>query len=156
MTQTQKKTHSTLIFSPDVDDEVLGCFAFLGPQTWVLYGGVEDRPTIPKAMRIKELTDSANHLGFSWTLLENTVNQYDASMLIEPMEQLIDQHRPDTVLLPEPSYNQDHRAFYDAGLVATRPHDTHWLEPEVLVYEQHHLASFPTGAGYCIRADRYR
>ncbi|MFT4729580.1 MAG: hypothetical protein ACI9UN_004098 [Granulosicoccus sp.] len=54
MTQTQKKTHSTLIFSPDVDDEVLGCFAFLGPQTWVLYGGVEDRPTIPKAMRIKE------------------------------------------------------------------------------------------------------
>lgn len=143
MTQNFEKTHSTLIFSPHVDDEVLGCFAFLGPQTWVLYGGVEERPTIPRATRIKELTDAANHLGFRWTLLENTVNQYDASALIGPMEQLIDRHRPNTVLLPEPSYNQDHRAFYDAGLVATRPHDTHWLVPEVLVYEQPHSVIWP-------------
>ena len=138
MNGTAQNDVSTLIFSPHVDDEVLGCFAFLHPQSHVLYGGVEERPTIPCSQRLAELEESAAHLGFGWTLLENTVNHYAAADLISPMETLIDQYHPHTVLLPEPSYNQDHRAFYDAGLVATRPHDTHGLVPEVLVYEQPH------------------
>jgi LmbE family N-acetylglucosaminyl deacetylase len=133
----------TLIFSPHVDDEVLGCFAYLNRRTHVLYGGVEERPTIPRNQRLAELEDSAAHLGFSWTLLENPVNQYIAATLIAPMEALITQYQPKTVLLPEPSYNQDHRAFYDAGLVATRPHDTLPLVPEVLLYEQPHSVLWP-------------
>ncbi len=133
----------TLIFSPHVDDEVLGCFAFLNEHCHVLYGGVEDRPLIPRAQRLEELADSAQHLGFSWTLLENPVNQFDAASLISPMEGLITQYKPHTVLLPEPSYNQDHRAFYDAAMVACRPHDTLPLVPEVLIFEQPHSVMWP-------------
>jgi len=134
---------STLIFSPHVDDEVLGCFAFLGAGSHVLYGGVEERPTIQRSTRLDELNASAEYLNFSWTLLDNCVNQYITADLIAPMEAMIDEYQPQTVLIPEPSYNQDHRAFYDAGLVATRPHDTHWLVPEVLVYEQPHSRIWP-------------
>lgn len=136
-------TIDTLIFSPHVDDEVLGCFCFLNSRTHVLYGGVEERTNIPRSVRLDELRESASNLGFSWTLLEQTVNAYAAPELIGPMEVAIQQYNPHTVLIPEPSYNQDHRAFYDAGLVATRPHDSLWLVPEVLVYEQPHSILWP-------------
>ena len=143
MDNTVNTVIETLIFSPHVDDEVLGCFAFLNEHCHVLYGGVEERPNIPSAQRLEELADSARHLEFSWTLLENPVNQFDAASLIGPMEALITQYKPRTVLFPEPSYNQDHRAFYDAAMVACRPHDTLPLVPEVLIYEQPHSVMWP-------------
>ena len=42
------------------------------------------------------------------------------------------------VLIPYPSYNQDHRAVYDAALVALRHHDTNHFVKKVLVFEQPH------------------
>jgi LmbE family N-acetylglucosaminyl deacetylase len=143
MTDVTEHGIDTLIFSPHVDDEVLGCFSFLNERSHVLYGGVEERPSIPRSQRLAELEDSATHLGFRWTLLDSPVNHYVAAALIAPMEALILQYKPHTVLLPEPSYNQDHRAFYDAALVATRPHDTLPLVPEVLIYEQPHSVMWP-------------
>lgn len=131
-------TIDTLIFSPHIDDEVLGCFSWLKPSTLVLIAGVEDRPDIPKTMRIAELTAASERLGFLWQLLENTVNQYQSNQLIASFEAAINKHRPLRVLIPEPSYNQDHRAVYDASIVATRPHDTNWLVKEVLIFEQPH------------------
>ena len=128
----------TLIFSPHIDDEVLGCYSWLQPGTLVVIAGVEDRPDIPKTTRVAELTASSERLGFSWQLLDNTVNQYQSSQLIAPYETAINQHKPRRVLIPEPSYNQDHRAVYDASIVATRPHDTNWFVSEVLVFEQPH------------------
>lgn len=133
----------TLILSPHVDDEVLGCFSFLGENTYVLYFGVEDRPTIPKQTRLQELGNVSFDLGFQWKILENTVNHYHPSELITPVEAAINQLRPNTVLLPEPSYNQDHRAVYEAGLIATRPHDTNWFVKNVLVFEQPHSVMWP-------------
>ncbi len=128
----------TLVFSPHIDDEVLGCYCWLKPGTLVLVAGVEDRPDIPKTMRIAELTAASERLGFTWQLLENTVNQYQSSQLIPPFEAAINKHKPQRVLLPEPSYNQDHRAVYDASIVASRPHDTNWFVKEVLIFEQPH------------------
>lgn len=132
-----------LIFSPHIDDEALGCFSFLTPDTHVLYCGVEDRPGMPGQMRIKELERSSAQLGFSWELLDNVVNHYQATDLIAPMEAMINTHRPDTVLIPEPSYNQDHRSVYDAGIIATRPHDSNWFVSNVLIFEQPHSVMWP-------------
>ena len=142
---TKTRQGKNLLFSPHVDDEVLGCFAFLTADTHILYCGVEDRPGIPRDVRIKELEHSSARLGFSWELLDNEVNHYQADALIEPMETLINQYQPDTVLIPEPSYNQDHRSVYDAAIVATRPHDSNWLVPNVLIYEQPHSVMWPHG-----------
>lgn len=133
----------TIIFSPHLDDEVLGCFSWLRFGTHVIYGGVEERPLISKDTRIQELRCAADQLGFSWELLENCVNQYSSPSLIAPMERALNLHQPSTVLIPEPSYNQDHRAFYDAALVATRPHDRNWQVPQVLIFEQPHSVIWP-------------
>lgn len=128
--------HNTLIFSPHIDDEVLGCFSFLGPNCFVLHFGAEDRPYVSRIERIQELERAANMLGFRWDVLDNPVNHYRMQNLILTMELTINQLKPSTVLMPEPSYNQDHRAVYDAGIVATRPHDTNWFVPNVLIFEQ--------------------
>jgi N-acetylglucosamine malate deacetylase 1 len=40
------------------------------------------------------------------------------------------------VLIPQPSYNQDHRAVHDAAITALRPHDRNPFVREVLVFEQ--------------------
>lgn len=137
------KEFSTVIFSPHIDDEVLGCFSFLNEDTHVLFAGVESRINIPIETRIKELEASAGALGFSYTVLENTVNSYVANELIQPFEDAITQHEPNTVLFPIPSYNQDHRAVYDAALVATRPHDTLWRVNRVMAFEQPHSEIWP-------------
>ena len=123
-----------VIFAPHVDDEVLGCFAFLKPGTEVVYGGIEDRPSA--AIRKAELDASASALGFSHRNLGQPVNHFQAVELIHRFEDVINELRPRTVLIPEPSYNQDHRAFYDAAVVATRPHDSNWRVDQVMVFEQ--------------------
>lgn len=151
------KDIETLIFSPHIDDEVLGCYCWLNPSTHVVYVGVEERPTIPKSVRVEELEASSRLLGFSWQLLDNTVNQYQCNDLIHAFETAIDQCKPQRVLIPEPSYNQDHRAVYDAAIVATRPHDTNWFTKEVLIFEQPHSLIWPHSQqpdpGYFVEID---
>jgi LmbE family N-acetylglucosaminyl deacetylase len=128
----------TLVLSPHIDDEVLGCFSFLGPDTFVLHFGAEDRPTVSRRGRVLELERAAGALGFPWEVLDHPVNNYRMQDLITPIEQAIQRLEPRTVLVPEPSYNQDHRAVHDAALVATRPHDINWFVPNVLLFEQPH------------------
>ncbi|AKJ31878.1 PIG-L deacetylase family protein [Caldimonas brevitalea] len=137
--------HSVLIFSPHADDEVLGCFAFLSPRAHVVYFGVEDRPEVSRAQRLEEVSRSAAKSGFQWEALNHTVNAYRAHELITPMERLIERHRPHTVLLPQPSYNQDHRAVHDAAITALRPHDKNWFVRQVLVFEQPDSTLWPHG-----------
>ena len=43
------------------------------------------------------------------------------------------------VFIPYPSYNQDHKAVYEASLIALRPHDINFFVKKVLVYEQPHV-----------------
>ena len=133
----------TLILSPHIDDEVLGCFSFLISGTFVLFGGVESRPGNPSSERIEELNASKQALGFDVEILDNTVNAYVANELIAVFESTIQRLRPCTVLFPVPSYNQDHRAFNDAALVATRPHDTLHRVNRVLSFEQPHSQLWP-------------
>jgi LmbE family N-acetylglucosaminyl deacetylase len=125
-----------LILAPHIDDEVLGCFSFMNRDTFVCYLGVEDRPYISAKGRIKELQKSAGKYKFNWKVHDNPVNRFSVSDLISIMEDHINQIRPECVLVPHYSYNQDHRAVYDAAMVALRPHDKNWFVKKVLIYEQ--------------------
>lgn len=129
-------TKKNLIIAPHADDEVLGCFTFLKPQTHVLYVGIESRPNMPRSLRIEEIEKSAEKSGFTWNALDYTVNSYSVSPLIAVFEGIINELKPETVLIPQPSYNQDHRAVYDAATTALRPHDLNWFVPEVYIFEQ--------------------
>ena len=127
-----------LILAPHADDEVLGCYSFLGPDTFVLYFGIEDRPYVSRQQRIQEIRAAAQRQGFVWKALEFEVNEYRTTELISIIEETIQRLKPALVLSPQPSYNQDHRAVYDAAMVATRPHDENWFVDAVLLYEQPH------------------
>jgi LmbE family N-acetylglucosaminyl deacetylase len=126
----------TLIFAPHADDEVLGCFSFLKPETHIIYIGIEDRSYVSRTQRLKEIENSAKKSGFSWDALNNKVNGFNSSELISVLEEYINSIKPKTVLIPQPSYNQDHRAVYDAAVTALRPHDKNWFVNDVLIFEQ--------------------
>src|SRR3990172_8869023 len=121
-----------LIISPHIDDEILGCFSVLDKDTFVLYCGVEDRSYVSKEERVKELELVREHTHFKYKILGNLVNSYKAQDLISAFEQTINEHKPEFVFIPYPSYNQDHRAVYSAALVALRPHDTNHFVKKVL------------------------
>jgi LmbE family N-acetylglucosaminyl deacetylase len=63
--------------------------------------------------------------------------------MITQIEDQINEHKPDRVFIPQYSYNQDHRAVYDAAMVALRHHDVNWFVKKVFIYEQPHTLSWP-------------
>jgi len=140
-----REATSVLIFSPHADDEVLGCFSFLSPSCRVVYLGIEDRANMSRDERILEVNESAAKSGFQWEALNHPVNAYRVPDLIPDLERIIRECEPDTVLLPQPSYNQDHRAVYDAAITALRPHDQNWYVRNVLVFEQPDSLLWPHG-----------
>jgi len=132
-----------LVIAPHVDDEVLGCGGILDRRFHVHYCGVEEFRIVDRETRLREASSCAELLGFSFTVGENTVNEYRVSDLISPFEDLINLHRPAAVFLPYPSYNQDHRAVLDAALTALRPHDRNYFVPDVLLYEEIQVTGWP-------------
>jgi LmbE family N-acetylglucosaminyl deacetylase len=131
-----------LIIAPHVDDDILGCGGIMDEDTFVLYCGlnesdIPDRPSLQT--RLKEADNVAEYLGHKYHLLENRVNQYSIPDLIGPIEDFINEIKPNEVYIPYPSYNQDHRIVYEASIIALRPHDKNFFVNKVLVYEQPHV-----------------
>jgi N-acetylglucosamine malate deacetylase 1 len=139
-----------LVIAPHVDDEVLGCGGILNSRFHVHYCGVDDFHVVDRENRLREAEACAQALGFSYSVGKHPVNEYRISDLIGPFENLINSHRPITVFLPYPSYNQDHKSVVDAGLAALRPHDRNHFVPNVLLYEEIQVAGWP------VRADLLR
>lgn len=134
---------TTLILSPHIDDEILGCFSFLNTQTFVLYFGVEDRPEISREGRIKELENCAGIAEFSWEVMEFEVNHYQFNDLLSVIESTINCIQPEWIVIPHPSYNQDHRTVFEAAFTALRPHDRNFFVNKVLIFEQPHAVLWP-------------
>ena len=132
--------YDKIIISPHVDDDILGCGGVLDQTSLVLYCGVDDFHVVDRDERIQEAKAASEILGHSYILLHgNKVNKYLANDLIDDFSNLINAHKPKQVFIPHPSYNQDHRAVYEAALIALRPHDINFFVKEVFVYEQPHV-----------------
>jgi LmbE family N-acetylglucosaminyl deacetylase len=143
-----------IVIAPHADDEVIGAAASLGPDTLVFYVGVDDFHVVSKHDRYLEVLASAEigkylvRLPYiavegrpSWVSFHHgdyKVNYYydKFKQLISEFESLFEEERPREVLLPWPSYNQDHQTAYHAALVALRPHDTNHFVKNVLLYEE--------------------
>lgn len=136
------KTNKRFIIAPHVDDDVLGCGGTMGPGDLVYYVGVDDFHVVSAEERGKE-ADAVAKAARSWYDWPREgrglkVNRYSLypMPLISDLESVINAEKPQEVTLPWPSYNQDHRAVYDAAMVALRPHDNNWFVPRVTLYEE--------------------
>lgn len=145
-----------IVIAPHVDDEVIGAAASLGPDALVFYVGVDDFHVVNRSERYHEAL-KASEIGeykirfpylselneeipyrVSFHHLEYKVNQYYKRFneLIAGFETLFEAEEPNEVLLPWPSYNQDHQTVYHTALVALRPHDQNYFVKRVLLYEE--------------------
>jgi len=128
-----------LIIAPHPDDEVYGCTTFLVPGTAVLYC-TSDHPDFPQHVLAEEMSAVASKTRIAKEVHRLPTNglsdQVPATVLIGLFESTIAALRPDVLLLPAPSYNQDHRAVTEAALTAARPHDRNHFVPRVLLFEQ--------------------
>ena len=109
-----------LIISPHIDDEILGCGGILNKDTFVLECGVDKFHVVSRDTRILELKHAQKLLGFKFKILTNLVNSYHVPTLIDQLSDTINDVKPDQIFIPYPSYNQDHRAVYEATLIALR------------------------------------
>ena len=132
-----------LIVSPHLDDEVLGCSSFLwtdARNVTILYGTTRHGFFADAGLVMRENLDLTQHLGCKARFLEiGAINRLDNLPIVElihEFEKVVNEERPDTVLLTNPSYNQDHRTIYEAMLTALRPHDQNHFVKRVLLYEQ--------------------
>jgi len=134
----------TIILSPHIDDEVLGCFSMINKDTFIIYCGCDEshinfdwvKPRPKLKHRIAELELVQKKHGFKYVILNNTVNEYKIQNLIPEFEKYINEIKPDEIYIPVPSYNQDHRVVYEAALTALRPHDINFFVKKVFIYEQ--------------------
>jgi N-acetylglucosamine malate deacetylase 1 len=135
-----------LVVAPHADDEVYGCGGTMakvkasGGEVYAIVASVGDlhhygpgRSVVAGETRAAELraalellkvdgyeilfTDADSHLRL------DTVPQRDLMALLERCATYaIDKIRPTVLILPAPSYNQDHEALFRAGFAACRPH----------------------------------
>ncbi len=137
----------TIVISPHIDDEVLGCASVLNSNTLIVECGVDEERVVPnwgavdRSIRLKELDNVCNVTRAKSIVLSesNKVNNYELRNLLPEFEKIINKFTPDEIFIPHPSYNQDHREVYEAVLTALRPHDINHFVKRVVVYEQPHV-----------------
>ena len=134
-----------LVISPHADDEVLGCSSILDKDSFVYICGVDESkfPMDSTSVneRLKCLDEASKVLGFSYRYNdESKVNYYKENEFIDIFEKLINEFKPQSVFIPCPDYNQDHKAIHHAAIIALRPHDKNFFVNRVLVYEMSHNA----------------
>ncbi len=134
--------YKTLIVAPHTDDEVLSAASFLEKdlEDVTIFYHTEDHASFDISILRKESDELVSFLGCNKIVSSIDMNDLLDTVpirdLINEYEQLLYDVAPHTVVLPNPSYNQDHRAVYDAALTAMRPHDRIPFVKRVLVYEE--------------------
>lgn len=135
-----------LVIAPHADDEAYGCAGTIakvkaeGGEVYVIVGSVGDlqhyaagQPVVAGETRASELDAAMKVLGVDgYEILFTDAHSHlrlDAVPrrdLIARLERdatyAIDKVRPTVLILPAPSYNQDHEAIFKAGFAACRPH----------------------------------
>ena len=134
-----------LVISPHADDEVIGCASVLDKDSFVYICGVDESKfpadSTSANERLKDLDEASKVFGYTYECnTKSQVNHYKENDFIDIFEKLINKIKPQSVFIPCPDYNQDHKAIHHAAIIALRPHDKNFFVKRVLVYEMSHNA----------------
>lgn len=132
-----------LILSPHPDDETLGVGGLLTSEQ-VLQAHVRYfncvHPAVDYKVYFQENIAVVQAGNFETSMSPlvgvNKLDRYPIAELVDDIEKTINTVKPKTLLIPHPSYNQDHRVIFAAALTAARIHDTNFIVPNILTYEQ--------------------
>jgi N-acetylglucosamine malate deacetylase 1 len=151
-----------LVITPHADDETYGCagsmarIKALGGEVYVVLVSVGDLghfaegdtklvthrtrlgefESVMRLLKVDDwdvlYTDAETHLALDAMPRKELVRQLEAAGRLS-----IDDVRPTMVMIPAPSYNQDHEALFRACVTATRPgvRSQRHLTPMVLTYD---------------------
>lgn len=128
----------TLIVSPHADDEVLGCGGLMnslrGAEVNVLIAAVGDSflwhhgGVVPGETRREEVRRACESLGvarervrFLYQDCDGRLDTLPQQTMVMALDLLIRELRPTAVMIPYPSFHQDHRALFQACFAALRP-----------------------------------
>lgn len=131
-----------LVISPHADDEIIGCGGLMkkvirhGGEVHVAVVTVGDIEfyhlgrVVTKEERKMELKRALDYLGVTshYTLFDDYESLMDTMPIrnvIAAFDKLISSLRPSAVLLPYPSFHQDHKIVFNAGFAALRPSPSH-------------------------------
>jgi len=132
----------TLIVAPHMDDEVLSAASFLEKNltSVVIFYHTNKHALIKDDSLQKENDNLIDYLGcireYSSLDYNDLLDTIPIVNVINEYENLLKKYSPHTIVLPNPSYNQDHRVVYEAALTALRPHDRIPFVKRVLIYEE--------------------
>lgn len=140
-------TGRILLLSPHMDDEVLGCGGLIhkimldNSADLHIHYFTDVHPLFECEVTRKENKQFIEAVGAtgSISMFGNMTNKLEMVPIIEhitEIENLVNDYKPDTVLVTFPSYNQDHRRVFEATITATRPHDKNYYVKNILLYEQ--------------------
>jgi len=134
-----------LVIAPHADDEVLGCGGYLlherdrGSEIHLIVGAIggEDcRQNID--IRKREFDDVCRALGANGYVLEYgkdaLLDTVPSRNIITALDRIVDNVRPDVVLINCISHHQDHRKMYDCAMAAMRKRDGFFTQC-VMLYE---------------------
>ena len=124
-----------LVLAPHIGDEVLGCFSFLSKGTHVLWFGLSGRDKAARKRRQAEARTVAAATEIAYSLPANG-QKYKHEDMLSDIEARIIALEPHTLLLPRPSFDEDHRAVFEAGFKACRQGTPLPFVRRVLVYDQ--------------------
>lgn len=132
------KSEKILIIAPHPDDEMIGTGGLIakavdsGSKVFVLYMCIgKSRQLVTGSteenVRMKEAENASKFLRFDYKFqfVGDEFMRLDSlpqKSLIEPIEDIIQKFKPEIVVIPSQfSFDQDHRAVFDAAYTALRP-----------------------------------
>jgi len=142
-----------IIFAPHMDDEVLACGGFLydlrvkaediTEMPYIFYFNTNEHPALSKEEN-KEYDEENTRLlkklncyhSTSQYCKMNRLSSVPSTKLITEIEELINLWKPETIMIPFPSYNQDHRTVFEHCITASRIHDKNHYVRNILMYEE--------------------